>query len=233
LIFVSLQSQSETLNITEVNTMKSLPSKSPIQKPTYLRDNQNRRPVINPEFDASFVKNGVTSVSLDAKTLKAAAGLEIAGTKNTVAPANGLDVGFKIDADSSFSYRSQNGFAPVGGTIEHSGTVSLKADALGVVTVGDFSIGYDAARKSDKASGFFVRDTVDTDAILFDVSNPKNLSANNSSLKISGADLLVSPEFNGFLNQKHLTNQNLTGADVGDVSIDAISKSFGSGCSIF
>jgi hypothetical protein len=211
-------------------------SHSPTRNPIYQveRPEPNRRPTINPGFTSSTVKSGVTSVSLDAKTLKAAAGLEIAGTKNTVTPTNGLDVGFGIKPNSSFTYTNQNGFTPTGGTIEHSGTVSLKADPLGTVTVGDFSVGYDANRKSDKASGFFVRDTVDTDAILFDVGNPKNLSADRNSFKVSGADLLVSPEFNGFLNQKGLTNQNLTGADVGDVAINAISKpAFNIGCSIF
>jgi hypothetical protein len=211
-------------------------SHSPTRNPIYTgeRPEHNRRPTINPGFNSSTVRSGVTSVSLDAKTLKDATGLEIAGTNNTVTPTNGLAVGFSIKPNSSFIYTSQNGFTPIGGTIEHSGTVSLKADPLGTVTVGDFSVGYDAARKSDKESGFFVRDTVDTDAILFDVSNPKNLSADRNSFKVSGADLLVSPEFNGFLNQKGLTNQNLTGADVGDVAINAISKSaFNIGCSIF
>jgi hypothetical protein len=211
-------------------------SHSPTRNPIYTgeRPAHHRRPTINPGFTSSTVRSGVTSVSLDAKTLKDAAGLEIAGTNNTVTPTNGLAVGFGIKPNSNFTYTRQNGFTPTGGTIEHSGTVSLKADPLGTVTVGDFSIGYDAARKSDKASGFFVRDTVDTDAILFDVSNPKNLSANRNSFKVSGADLLVSPEFNGFLNQKGLTNQNLTGADVGDVAINAISRpAFNIGCSIF
>jgi hypothetical protein len=209
-------------------------SHSPTRSPINLveRPQPNRRPIANPGFTSSLVKSGVTSVSLDAKTLKAAAGLEITGTQNTVTPTNGLDVGFGIKPNSSFTYTNKNGFTPIGGTIEHSGTVSLKADPLGTVTVGDFSVGYDAARKSDKASGFFVRDTVDTDAILFDVSNPKNLSAGRNSFKVSGADLLVSPEFNSFLNQKGLTHQNLTGADVGDVAIDAISKpAFNLGCS--
>jgi hypothetical protein len=180
------------------------------------------------------VESGVTSVSLDANTLKTAAGLDITGTNNTVNPAPGLNVGFAIEPESNFTYTSGSGFAPLRGTIEHSGTVALKGDPLGTVVVGDFSVGYDASRRSDKASGFFVRDTVSTGAILFDVSNPKNLTATQKRFQVSGADLLVSPEFSAFLNQKNQTSTDLTGADVGDVAINAISQpTFGFASSIF
>jgi hypothetical protein len=180
-------------------------------------------PVVN-----SKVKSGVTSVALDTKLLKSAAGLTLDSTKNTVPPASDkYAVGFAIKPDSSFTYNRKNGFTPVSGTIEHSGTVTFKTDGVGLVTVGDFSVGYDASRKSDKASGFYVKDTASTGAILFDVGNPASLSATPTTFNVGKADLLVSPEFDAFLNKAGLAKQSIKGADVGDVQIDAMSKPVG------
>jgi hypothetical protein len=171
------------------------------------------------------VNGGVTSVALDTATLSTAAGLNLSGTNGTVQPASSqFNAGFAISPRSSFQYDSVTG-APLSGSIEHTGTVSFATDALGTVTVGNFSVGFDPARKSDKASGFYVQDTAGTGAILFDVSNPGSLNASASSWNVSGADLLVSPEFNGFLNSRGLASTNLTGADVGDVAIAGISSS--------
>ncbi len=186
-------------------------------------------PVIN-----SKVNSGVTSVALDTELLKSAAGLTLDSTNNTVAPASDkYAVGFSIKHDSNLTYNRQNGFTPVGGTIEHSGTVTFKTDSLGPVTVGDFSVGYDGDRKSDKASGFYVKDIAGTGAILFDVGNPDSLTANRRQLNVGRADLLVSPEFDTFLNQKGLAKSSITGADVGDVQIDAMSRPVGIGSSSF
>jgi hypothetical protein len=173
----------------------------------------------------SIVRDGTTSVTLDTETLKNAAGLTVTDVKGSAQPAEGFAVGFDIERKSTFRFGESNGFTPKSGTIEHSGTVSLQNDILGNVTVGDFSIGYDANRKTDKTSGFFVRDTVDTDAVLFDVSNPSSLSTEGDTFKVGKADLLVSGEFSQLLNSKGVTSANLTGADVGDVSIDAITRS--------
>ena len=82
--------------------------------------------------------------------------------------------------------------------------------------VGDFSIGFDPARVSDDASGFFVADTITFNAPLFDVGNPGVLSAEGDTLLLDEADLLVSPELAGVLG-----NEALIGADVGDARIDA------------
>jgi hypothetical protein len=173
----------------------------------------------------SVVRDGTTSVTLDTKTLKDAAGLTVTGVNGTADPASGFGVGFDINRKGRFTFSESDGFAPRSGTIEHTGTVGLKNDILGNVTVGDFSIGFDAARKTDKASGFFVRDTRDTKAILFDVSNPSSLSTAGNTFQVGKADLLVSGEFSSLLNSKGVTSANLTGADVGDVSIDAITRS--------
>ncbi len=180
-------------------------------------------PVVNSE-----VNSGVTSVALDTELLKSAAGLTLDSTKNTVAPASDkYAVGFAIEHDSSFIYSDQNGFTPVSGTIEHSGTVTFKTDGIGLVTVGDFSVGYDDSRKSDKASGFYVKDIAGTGAILFDVGNPASLDATPTTFNVGKADLLVSPEFDVFLNQQGLAKQSIKGADVGDVQIDAMSMAIG------
>jgi hypothetical protein len=180
-------------------------------------------PVVN-----SKVNSGVTSVALDTKLLKSAAGLTLDSTKNTVPPASDkYAVGFAIKPDSSFIYNKKNGFTPVSGTIEHSGTVTFKTDGIGLVTVGDFSVGYDGSRKSDKASGFYIKDIAGTGAILFDVGNPASLSATPTTFNVGRADLLVSPEFDVFLNQKGLAKQSIKGADVGDVQIDAMSMPIG------
>ena len=88
------------------------------------------------------------------------------------------------------------------------------------ITVGEFTIGFDASRINENNSGYFVADNVDTGAVLFDVSNPGSLSANNEELSISEADLLVSPEFAGVLG-----DESLEGADVGDTRIDATLES--------
>jgi hypothetical protein len=182
----------------------------------------------------SKVNSGVTSVALDTELLKSAAGLTLDSTNNTVAPASDkYAVGFGIKHNSDFTYNEKNGFTPVGGTIEHNGTVTFKTDSLGPVTVGDFSVGYDGGRKSDKASGFYVKDTAGTGAILFDVSNPDSLTANPRHLSVGRADLLVSPEFDTFLNQKGLAKSSIKGADVGDVQIDAMSRPVGIGNSSF
>ncbi|HHP7245729.1 MAG TPA: hypothetical protein ACFE0H_13695, partial [Elainellaceae cyanobacterium] len=84
------------------------------------------------------------------------------------------------------------------------------------VTIGNFSIGFDASRASDTASGFFIEDTVGGLGILFDVSVPGELSITDSELTLADADLLLSSEFAGILGIS-----DLTGADVGDARTDA------------
>ena len=87
---------------------------------------------------------------------------------------------------------------------------------MDTVEVGNFTIGFDAGRASGTTSGFFVESTVGVAAILFDVAPPSSLSATATDLTI-GADLLVSPEFAGFLG-----DTMLTGVDVGDAFVQAV-----------
>ena len=63
---------------------------------------------------------------------------------------------FPITGTTTFQYTAGT-FAPFSGTIEHAGTVSFNANTL---TIGNFTIGFDAARAGATTSGFFVADNV-------------------------------------------------------------------------
>ena len=165
----------------------------------------------------SSIDSGNTSVFLDLPLLESAAGITLVGADSEgEAFSEEFQVGFPIIEDTDFSFEAEP-FAPVDGAIEHSGTVTL---ALGdtEVTVGEFSISFDAERVSDTASGFFVADTTE-DAlgleVLFDVGAPENV-ATEEGLTVSNADLLVAPEF-----AEALGSEDLAGADIGDTRIDA------------
>jgi hypothetical protein len=165
------------------------------------------------------IHDGVTSVGLDSDAL-AAAGLSLTGADGTVDPAPGglFQVGFPIGEDTNFQFSLTGGtLAPLAGVVTHTGTVTFN-DA---VTVGDFEIGFDAARASDEtgASGFYVRDTFSLGAILFDVGVPDNVALQDPDFTLGPADLLVSPEFADFLG-----NPALAGADAGDAQINASVK---------
>ena len=170
--------------------------------------------------DAAFdVTSGVTSVFLDFPLLEEAAGLTLVGADSDVDPfSEDFQVGFAITDDTDFSFAPVP-FTPLGGSIEHSGTITLGlGDAE--ATIGEFSIGFDADRISDTASGFFVADTLD-DAlgleVLFDLSAPGTAVVSRDTLEISDADLLLSPELAGALGL-----DDLAGTDVGDARIDAM-----------
>lgn len=107
----------------------------------------------------------------------------------------------------------ETAFSLGGGSIEHEGTVTFNEE----ITVGNFTIGFDEARATGDASGFFVADTVDLDTILFDLSNPESLSVDSEELNLLGSDLLVSAEFAEILD-----DSALAGTDVGDVQTNAI-----------
>ncbi|MDJ0904070.1 MAG: hypothetical protein QNJ55_35305 [Xenococcus sp. MO_188.B8] len=164
------------------------------------------------------VESGVTSVFLDLPLLEEAAGLTLVTVDSEAEPfSEDFQVGFAITEDTDFSFTSDP-FTPLGGTIEHSGTITL---ALGEtqVTVGDFSIGFDASRVSETASGFFVADTLEDPLgleILFDISAPGVAAVSEEQLEISDADLLLAPELT-----TALALPDLTGADVGDTRVDA------------
>jgi hypothetical protein len=174
------------------------------------------------------VDGGATSVALDTATLASAANLTLSG----VSPGIGAgslpgSVAFPITArtaptlPTTFAYNPASFLTSFSGTIEHRGSVFFNT---GTVEVGDFSIGYDAARAvglgATQPSGFFVRSNRGVSAILFDVAGPTTLTPTAASLTIQ-SNLLVSPEFAGFLQQNGLATTNLTGADVGDALVQA------------
>lgn len=174
------------------------------------------------EFD---VTGGQTSVLLDTDTLAAAASLSLSGvSSDVIAPGElgDMSVAFGINdrnasmLPTTFSYDA--GLGSFAGSIEHTGSVFFNSDS---VEVGNFSIGYDAARVGGDRSGFFVESTTGIAAILFDVAAPSFLSADANGLIIE-ADLLVSSEFAGFLLDNQLASADLTGADVGDARVNAV-----------
>ena len=165
----------------------------------------------------SIVNSGTTSVSLNLPLLELAAGITLVDADSDgEAVSNEFQLGFPIIEDTDFSFETEP-FAPIDGTIEHSGTVTLELNDE-EVTVGNFSIGFDASRVSDTASGFFVSDTTE-DAldleILFDLSEPGSVTTEDG-LTISETDLLVAPELADALG-----SSSLASADVGDARIDA------------
>ncbi|MCL6434447.1 MAG: PEP-CTERM sorting domain-containing protein [Leptolyngbyaceae cyanobacterium HOT.MB2.61] len=158
------------------------------------------------------LSSGVTSVFLDLPTLESV-GLSLTGATGTVPPVSSdFLVGFPITPQTTFTFDfdSGSGFTPVGGTIEHTGSVTFN----NTLTLGNFSIGFDPARAIGSASGFFVRDTITTAAILFDVATPSSLTFVDQNLEVQG-DLLVSPELAGILG-----NTSLSGATIGAASIN-------------
>ena len=167
--------------------------------------------------ETATVESGVTSVFLDFPLLEEVAGLTLVGADSEAEPfSDDFLVGFAITDETDFTY-AIDPFAPVSGTIEHSGTITLGLGGA-EATIGEFSIGFDPSRVTDTASGFFVADTLDDPLgleILFDIGNPGAVASAADSLVISDADLLLSPELAAALGLA-----DLAGADVGDARID-------------
>ncbi|MGD1932599.1 MAG: calcium-binding protein [Leptolyngbyaceae cyanobacterium] len=169
------------------------------------------------------VETGTTSVFLDLELLEAAAGLVLESVDSEAAPfSDNFQVGFAINDETDFTYTAMP-FAPTGGSIEHDGTITFDTvdNPDADITIGEFSIGFDASRATDTASGFFVADTLDGNGldILFDISVPGVVEATAADLTIAETDLLLASEFAGALGLAELT-----GADVGDARIDAFTS---------
>ena len=181
------------------------------------------------EPTSGTVQSGVTSVGLDLDLLASAANLVLVDTENTEPPvSDDFQVGFGITDTSDFTYEPEP-FAPVSGTIEHTGILNLSTDGDDTTTelsIGNFSIGFDETRASETASGFFITDTLEDNGveILFDISTPGTVTATSDALTIDGTNLLVAPEFATVLTDLELATDDLTGTDVGDASINALSS---------
>ncbi len=170
------------------------------------------------------VDSGQTSVVFGYGALDSL-GLAVAGTTGSVPGGLGPNsVGFGINSrntfgdylETTFVYEAGD-FAPFAGTIEHDGAIFLTDAATGTaaITVGDFTIGYDAGRADEGsgATGFYVQDNIDTGAILFDIADPI-VEAFENSLVIA-ANILVSPELSGLLNELGLIDIDASGVDAG------------------
>ena len=181
----------------------------------------------------SVVQDGTTSIGLDPVSL-AAVGLTLSSTENTVEPiSDEFAAGFDITEASDFFFSDKDGFTPIAGEVEHSGTVTFSSGA-GDITIGNFTIDFDPSRQTESTSGFFVQNRVPgvlpDGAILFDVGIPESVSISNGEslsvaageLNLLGPDLLVAPEFAAALLETGLATDNLTGADIGDAAVNAI-----------
>jgi hypothetical protein len=172
------------------------------------------------------VIGGQTSVLLDTETLSSAASLDLSGVSDDVINPGELpgSVAFGINArnaaslPTTFSYDPSDFLGTFGGAIEHTGSVFFNADS---VEVGNFTIGFDAARAIGSNSGFFVESTTGISAVLFDVAAPSLLDPGTDELIIE-ANLLVSAEFGSFLFDNGFSTANLAGADVGDARVRAV-----------
>jgi hypothetical protein len=175
------------------------------------------------------VESGVTSIYLDPDEFGSLAGYSLAGTDDTVAPATDeFQLGFSILEESDFTFTTDNGLTPLGGSILHDGTITLNSTA-GDITVGGFEVAFDPSRVSEKTSGFYVKSgffTTDTivnpGIVLFDLTAPEIVDITDSTLTLDEADLLISAEFSSFLQNQGLAYTDVTGADVGDTRVDAI-----------
>ncbi|MEL7503350.1 MAG: hypothetical protein AAFN18_12880 [Cyanobacteria bacterium J06554_6] len=148
-------------------------------------------------------------------------GITLAGADGIVEPADGpFQVGFTITPETDFTFSDENTLTPLSGTIEHTGSVTLALDTLEPdLTVGDFTIGFDADRVSEASSGFFVQDNLSLNAILFDITAPPSTVALDEDTLQLGSDLAISEEFAAVLAT--VDKPNLAGAVVGSAQIDA------------
>ncbi|MEL4896708.1 hypothetical protein [Crocosphaera sp. Alani8] len=153
------------------------------------------------------LEGGTTSIYIDTDLLEEATGLTIPEIVSEGTPADRpgflppFQVGFPIVEATDFSFAPVP-FTPLGGTIEHEGTLTLTLGNLGQIPVGDFSIGFDPDRVSDINSGFFVADTLEDPLnleILFDLGIPQNAVVSGSEVDLGDFDLLLAPELAGAL----------------------------------
>ena len=179
---------------------------------------------------AKVANDGTTSVFLDVELIESVTELTLSSLNGTADPAAGdFQVGFDITESSDFVFNEDNGFTPIFGTIQHTGTVGFNADSI---IVGDFDIIFDADRATGGNSGFAVVNTVDNildNLVLFDIAAPGGLNIGVDNLDILDADLRISPEFGTGLVDLGLADANLAGATVGNAQVNVDIASFVSG----
>ena len=169
------------------------------------------------------VVGGQTNVLLDFALIEEATGLALEGVSDgVIVPGNlGPDsVAFAITSTSSanlpttFNYDSDDFENTFNGSIEHRGSVSFNGSAD--VTVGNFTVGYDAAY------GFQVIDNLDLQLALFDVVIAE-ATPGVDTFEVTG-DLQISQAFATALLELGLAGVDLTGVDVGDTFIQGFNQ---------
>jgi hypothetical protein len=170
---------------------------------------------------AGFVQTvgGQTNVLLDLALLQAAANLQLTGVSESVITPGNLgpnSVAFVITPPTSanrpttFRYDTADFLGTFAGSINHRGSITFN----NAVTVGNFEILFD--------NGFKVADRLGGLGVLFDIA----LTGAAPTADTFGAtgNLLVSSSFASLLQQLGLASTNLTGADVGDASIQGFNS---------
>jgi MYXO-CTERM domain-containing protein len=169
------------------------------------------------------VVGGQTSVDLDFDLIASATGLEYAGVSDGVIVPGNLGKGsvafaitspFSANLPTSFSYDPDDFFGTFSGSIEHRGSVMF--DGAADVTVGNFSVAYDAV------AGFQVIDNLDLGVAMFNVANIK-AEALVDTLDVRG-NLEIANEFAMLLIELGLTEDDLTGVDVGEALVQGINQ---------
>ncbi|MGK0190552.1 MAG: hypothetical protein ACI9R3_006380 [Verrucomicrobiales bacterium] len=154
------------------------------------------------------IDSGTTSLSLDA-TAVAKLGYAVTGSSGTVSPLGGEQFGFSILGELSdfmFTIEGNSEALVQGGLIKHAGWIELDDDAnpsTGIIALGNFEIGVDPLRASETVSGAYVRDTLGTNSIVFDIKpiDPglTNPTSDGESFTLYASDLLISPELYALL----------------------------------
>ena len=177
---------------------------------------------------AAIVTSGETNIGVDTTKLFTDANLQVTGNaQGTAFNKSGFLIAFAITSGTNFEYNPDPSFSPIGGQFEHFSFggndpfIELRRlDDNSLFNVGDFTIGFDGSRS---ASGFFVKDNLDTGLILFDLDTPSTLTATASpDTFFAEGDLLFSPEFATFLTDEGLASSDLTGDTIGNAQIDAV-----------
>jgi len=169
--------------------------------------------------DVVYTVGGQTNVLLDLALLQSAASLQLTGISDGVITPGNLgpnSVAFTITSPVSsefpttFRYDPADFFGTFAGSINQRGTVTFN----NTITVGNFEIFFD--------NGFKVADRQSGLGVLFDIAVT---SATPTATQFNATgNLLVSSNFAAILQQLGLASSNLTGADVGDASIQGFNS---------
>ena len=174
----------------------------------------------------AFIQDGTASVDLNTALLESAVDLTLISVDDTAEPISDEFVfGFDISESSDFLFTDDDGFTPIQGEIELTGTITFSSP-VGDVTIGNFDIGFDSSRQTENISGLFLENTVDSlfpeGTILLDISNLESVEIGERELNIGSSDLLLAPEFATLLVETGLLAVNVTGFDIGDAALNAI-----------